>query len=54
MGCSHGPEERSTLIINVSGLNAQEERGHYRTAGSELELATHVEPPHSFGGIEEA
>ena len=44
----------ASLMTNVSGLNAQEERGHYRTAGSELELATHVEPPHSYGGIEEA
>ena len=45
----------ASLMFNVNGLNSQEEQGHpnlYRPV--ELELATHVEPPHSYGEIEEA
>ena len=45
----------ASLMFNVNRLNSQEEQGHpnlYRPV--ELELATHVEPPHSFGEIEEA
>ena len=42
-----------SLTLNVSKLNSREEQGHpnlYRSV--ELELTTHVEPPHS-GEIEE-
>jgi hypothetical protein len=39
----------ATLMLNVNGLNSQEEGGHYRP----VELATRVEPAHSSEGTEE-
>ena len=43
------------LMLNVSGLNNQKEPGHQNLCEPvELELGTHVEPPHSSGDIEEA
>ena len=50
---SNALRSAASLTLNVSGLNSQEEQGHsnlYRPV--ELELTTHVEPPHS-GEIEE-
>ena len=50
---SNALRSAASLTLNVSGLNSQEEQGHpnlYRPV--ELELTTHVQPPHS-GEIEE-
>jgi hypothetical protein len=46
----------ASWMLNVIGLNSQEEQGHTNLYGPlELELATHVQvEPHSFGEIEEA